>query len=183
MIPQEDIRKSVDYLFKNINLENIQKYKPRQTYNFVINGKGSSGKNTFIECVSRFAPVNNISTITPVKDMASLVELEDNRDFLRQMKELVYRYTNYIDNWVSIHLKPDHLNFIHLREERFFNKTPYTWMIKILVDRPNNNLPEFVKYKDFEFNYHRYRHIIKNDSLELLPHKALQFVQIYCDMI
>lgn len=181
MMSQKDIKKSVDYLFKNVNLKNIQRYKPRQTYNFIINGKANSGKDSFIECVSRFAPVNNISTIDPVKTMGKIVELEDNRDFLKQLKELVYRYTDYINKYIENLIKPGHLNFVHVREEKYFNKSPYTWMIKVLVDRPDNNNNEFIKLSDFNFNYDRYRHIIKNDSLETLPHKALQFVQIYCD--
>lgn len=183
MIKHKDIKKSVDYLFKNINLDNIQRYKPRQAYNFVINGKSHSGKDTFIECVSRFAPVNNISTIDPVKAMGKIVKLEENRDFLKQLKQLVYKYTNYIDKYVGNLIKPGHLNFIHVREEKYFNKSPYTWMIKVLVDRPDNNNREFTNLADFEFHYDRYRHIIKNDSLETLPYKALQFVQIYCDRI
>lgn len=181
MLPKEELVKSVDYLFKNINLKNVQKYKPRQTYNFVINGKSLSGKDSFIECVSRFTLVNNISTIDPIKQMASIVELENNRDFLRHLKELVYRYTNYIDDYVSNHLKPGHLNFVHIREEKYFNKSPYTWMIKVLVDRLDNDSNEFTRLSNFKFNYNRYQHIIKNESLETLPHKALQFVQIYCD--
>lgn len=181
MMSQKDIKKSVDYLFNNYYKDEIQLYIPRQTYNFVINGKSHSGKDTFIECVSRFAPVNNISTIDPIKNMGKIVELEDNRDFLKQLKEIVYRYTNYIDNYVSIHLKPGYLNFVHVREEKYFNKSPYTWMIKVLVDRPDNSYREFNKLSDFDLNYDRYRHIVKNDYLETLPYKALHFVKIYCD--
>lgn len=181
MMSQKDIKKSVDYLFNNHYKDQIEKYIPRQTYNFVINGKSHNGKDSFIECISRFAPVNNISTIDPVKAMGKIVELENNRDFLKQLKQLVYKYTNYIDKYVENLIKPGHLNFIHVREEKYFNKSPYTWMIKVLVDRPDNNDKEFTKLSDFDLNYDRYRHIVKNDSLETLPYKALQFVQIYCD--
>lgn len=178
---KEEMKKFVNTLFLEYFKEPIKLYTPRQTYNFVINGKSGSGKDTFIECVNVFTPVNNISTIDIIKEMAKHVNLEENRDFLKKLKEMVYYYTNYIDHNIQHRIKPYHLNFIHVREEKFFNKSPYTYMIKILIENPNITGNEFVNLKDFEFNRHKYNHIIFNDKLEDLPYKAWEFVKIYCD--
>lgn len=174
MISNKDIKDSINYLFKKQNIKSEQ-YKPRQTYNFIINGPANSGKDSFVECCSRFAPVNNISTIDLVKSMALIVGLEKDREFLNKLKELVYKHTNFIDKSIEMQLKPGYLNFIHVREETFFTKQPYKSMNRILIERPGYGEDRF------KFNPQKYDHIILNVMLEKLPYKAHKFVKIYCD--
>lgn len=175
---KKDIEQSVNYLFREYYNKEIEKFKPRQTYIFIINGMAESGKDTFIECCRRFTDIKNISSVDLIKEMAKVVDLHENREYLHKLKELTYKYTNYIDQQIALKIERNKLNFIHIREEKYFNKIPYKSFGKILIERPG------LKNKfDFEngFNHDLYNHVIINHNIEFLPYKAKTFIEIYCD--
>ena len=73
----------------------------------VINGTGGSGKDTFVEYVSKYAKVYNFSSVDKVKEIAKLIgwtgtKTDKDRKFLSDLKagdrDIFVRRYWYMDN-------------------------------------------------------------------------------------
>ncbi len=92
----------------------------------VINGAGGVGKDTLCDAAEAKYKTRNISTITPIKEIAKLCGwsgAKDNksRRFLSDMKRLCADYNDFPTNWAkaqfdSFLLTDEEILFVHIRE-------------------------------------------------------------------
>ncbi len=93
----------------------------------VINGAGGVGKDTLCDLADKHFGVMNISTITPIKEIAAQCGWDGTKDararrFLSDLKRLCVEYNDFPTNWAleRYHefLKDDSLDilFVHIRE-------------------------------------------------------------------
>ncbi len=93
---------------------------------FVINGSGGVGKDTLCNMASKHFRVRNISSITPIKNIAAICgwggEKNDHaRKFLADLKSVTVAYNDYPTKWVLEEYKKfkesdDEILFVHIRE-------------------------------------------------------------------
>lgn len=94
----------------------------------IINGPGGVGKDTLCEMASRHFKVENISSITPIKEVAALCGWDGKKDdrsrrFLSELKRLTVEYNDFPTLWATSKyrefLKGDaEILFVHIREPR-----------------------------------------------------------------
>src|SRR5574344_92768 len=104
-------------------------------YIIIINGTGGSGKDTFVDMVSKYHKVYNVSSIDKVKEIAKMIgwnggKTDKDRKFLSDLKELTTEYNDMAFKDISDKVKifkdsDDEVMFIHIREPK---------NIKIAVD-------------------------------------------------
>lgn len=92
----------------------------------VINGAGGVGKDTLCDFAAKHFKVKNISSITPIKEIARMCGwdgVKDNkaRKFLSDLKNLCVEYNNYPTVWAKeqydLFLSSDaEIMFLHVRE-------------------------------------------------------------------
>lgn len=95
-------------------------------YVFVINGPGGVGKDTLCDLAAKHFRVYNVSSITPIKELATLCgwhgEKNDRaRKFLADLKGLTVAYNDYPTKWITekYHAfckSEDEVMFVHIRE-------------------------------------------------------------------
>ena len=98
----------------------------------VINGAGGVGKDTLCELAAKHFKILNISSITPVKEIASIVgwrgeKTDKARKFLADMKSLLVEYNDYPTEWAKKRyiefLASDYeVMFVHIREPEEIKK-------------------------------------------------------------
>ena len=92
----------------------------------VINGAGGVGKDTLCDAAATSYITRNISTITPIKEIAALCGwngAKDNksRKFLSDMKRLCADYNDFPTNWAKAQFDSflstdEEILFVHIRE-------------------------------------------------------------------
>ena len=92
----------------------------------VINGAGGVGKDTLCDAAETRYITRNISTITPIKEIAALCGwngAKDNksRKFLSDMKRLCADYNDFPTNWAKAQFDSflktnEEILFVHIRE-------------------------------------------------------------------
>ncbi len=92
----------------------------------VINGAGGVGKDTLCDLAAKHFRVRNISTITPIKELAAMAEWDGRKDdrsrkFLADLKQLCVAYNDFPTNWAyRIYCEflnsDDEILFVHIRE-------------------------------------------------------------------
>ena len=92
----------------------------------VINGAGGVGKDTLCDLTAKHFKVKNISTITPIKDLARMAEWDGSKDdrsrkFLADLKQLCVAYNDFPTNWAYREYKDfltseNEILFVHIRE-------------------------------------------------------------------
>ncbi len=98
----------------------------------VINGAGGVGKDTLCELAAKHFKVKNVSSITPVKEIAKLCGWDGSKDdksrkFLADLKKVLVDYNDYPTVWAEKEYK-DFLNsecdimFVHIRESEEISK-------------------------------------------------------------
>lgn len=103
----------------------------------VINGAGGVGKDTLCDIASKYFKVYNVSSITPIKEIAAICgwrgEKDDrSRKFLSDLKLCTVGYNDYPTRWLSEKYRAflesdDEIMFVHIREaveiEKFVSAT------------------------------------------------------------
>ena len=103
----------------------------------VINGAGGVGKDTLCDLAAKHFRVMNISTITPIKEIAAQCGWDGRKDdrsrrFLSDLKRLCVDYNDYPTNWAmeryNEFMASDlQILFVHIREaeeiKKFVNAT------------------------------------------------------------
>ena len=92
----------------------------------VINGAGGVGKDTLCDIASRHFAVRNISTITPIKELARMADWDGRKDdrsrkFLADLKQLCVNYNDFPTNWAKAQYEDflttdEEILFVHIRE-------------------------------------------------------------------
>ncbi len=92
----------------------------------VINGAGGVGKDTLCELASKHFKVENVSSITPIKEIAALCGWSGRKDdksrkFLADLKRLTVEYNDYPTRWATERyrefvLSDKEIMFLHIRE-------------------------------------------------------------------
>lgn len=92
----------------------------------VINGSGGVGKDTLCDLAAKHFKVKNISTITPVKDLARQADWDGRKDdrsrkFLADLKQLLVNYNDFPTNWAKAQYEKflttdEEILFVHIRE-------------------------------------------------------------------
>ncbi len=98
----------------------------------VINGAGGVGKDTLCEIASKHFRVRNISSITPIKEIAALCGWDGKKDnkarkFLSDLKRLCVEYNNYPTLWAKAQYDEflaadEEIMFVHIREPEEIEK-------------------------------------------------------------
>ena len=92
----------------------------------VINGAGGVGKDTLCELAAKHFKVLNISSITPIKEIAAQCGWDGRKDdrsrkFLSDLKRICVEYNDYPTVWAKEHYdaflaSDDEIMFVHIRE-------------------------------------------------------------------
>ncbi|MCQ2414237.1 MAG: hypothetical protein MJ082_05545 [Clostridia bacterium] len=92
----------------------------------VINGAGGVGKDTLCNLAARHFKVKNISSITPIKNVAKLCGWDGGKDdksrkFLSDLKALTVAYNDYPTRWATEEYRAflasdEQVMFVHIRE-------------------------------------------------------------------
>ena len=92
----------------------------------VINGSGGVGKDTLCDLAAKHLKIENISTITPIKEIAAQCGWDGSKDdksrrFLSDLKKLSADYNDFPTNWALARyhkflLSDDDILFVHIRE-------------------------------------------------------------------
>jgi len=92
----------------------------------VINGAGGVGKDTLCDLSEKHFKIRNISTITPIKELARMCGWDGSKDdrsrkFLADMKQLTVAYNDFPTNWAVKIFKEfletdEQILFVHIRE-------------------------------------------------------------------
>lgn len=92
----------------------------------IINGAGGVGKDTLCEMASKSFKVKNISSITPIKEIAALCGWSGKKDdksrkFLADLKQLTVEYNDYPTSWAVERYREflrsdEQIMFVHIRE-------------------------------------------------------------------
>ena len=92
----------------------------------VINGCGGVGKDTLCDMAAKHYRVKNISSITPIKELAAACgwqgeKTDRARKFLADLKALTVAYNDYPTNWIFERYREflsgeEQLMFVHIRE-------------------------------------------------------------------
>lgn len=156
----------------------------------IINGSGGVGKDTFVECCSKYTPVKNISSVDKVKEAAKILvgwsgeKDEKSRKLLVDLKRLSIEYNNYpikyIEKEIENFKKNDNqqIMFIHIREISEIKK------VKDVIDNvqtlliTSNRVKKIVTNEsDANVEHYNYDYYISNDgTIEELEKKAKTFI-------
>lgn len=168
----------------------------KKTWNFIINGAGTSGKDTFIDLFKKLiikdsnTTVNNISTVDHIKMIAesyfgwNRVKDEKGRRLLSDLKDVSTRYDEGPFKRVLLKISESKkttyiINFIHSREpeeiEKFKNSLDNSYTILI-----RRNVEEsFMNHADQNVEYYTYDFIFNNNSsITDLENKIKSFIEI-----
>lgn len=164
---------------------------------FIINGRGGSGKDTFVQFFSEQAGthfVQNFSTVDYVKDIAYELGWNGEKDnlsrkFLSDLKDMttywadkpfqdvVKRTQVAYDEWRGYGVDSRSFVFIHCREpkeiQRLVDKMPFS-TYSLLIRR--RGLQEYGNHADDEVENFKYDFVIENNyGLDNLKSEAINF--------
>ena len=98
----------------------------------VINGRGGVGKDTLCEAAAARYRVMNVSSITPIKQLAAACgwqgeKTDRARRFLADLKALTAAYNDYPTVWITEQYRAflegeDEILFVHIREGEEISK-------------------------------------------------------------
>ena len=118
----------------------------------VINGAGGVGKDTLCDLAAKHFKVKNVSSITPIKEVAAMCGWDGSKDdksrrFLSDLKRLCVEYNDYPTVWAKARLdeflsSDEEIMFVHIREaeeiEKFVKASDK--IAKTLLVRPGKRL-------------------------------------------
>ena len=154
----------------------------------IINGNGSVGKDLLCELASKYFKIKNISSITPIKEIAKYSGwdgLKDNksRKFLSDLKKLIIDFNDlpfrYVKDEYDKYINDNNeILFIHIREANEIDKVKNyignDKCITLLILRDihklwGNTSDDCVNNYDYIFE--------NNDELEIIETKFCKFLE------
>ncbi|MBQ8350846.1 MAG: hypothetical protein IJY20_02225 [Clostridia bacterium] len=143
---------------------------------FVINGRGGVGKDTLCDFAARAFSVKNVSSITPVKELAAQVgwqgeKTDRARRFLSDLKALLVDYNDYPTVWATeqyhAFLASDaQIMFLHIREGKEIDKFVRATAGQaktLLIRRAAVHQEAYGNRSDDEVENYTYDYIFDND--------------------
>lgn len=151
----------------------------------IINGTGGSGKDTFVEFVSKYKKTFNFSSVDKVKKIATQIgwtgsKTEKDRKFLSDLKKLTTEYNDMSFNDIKENVKSflnsdSEIMFIHIREPEEIKRAALEFNTKTLLIKRNGVDNISSNYSDANVENYEYDFIIYNTTLEELEKEALNF--------
>ena len=145
----------------------------------VINGAGGVGKDTLCDLADKHFGVMNISTITPIKEIAAQCGWDGTKDararkFLSDLKRLCVEYNDFPTNWAleryHSFLKDDSLDilFVHIREageiKKFVDATGGEAKTLLIRGGDRMNKAHYGNVSDDEVENYEYDYYFVNDK-------------------
>ena len=146
----------------------------------VINGAGGVGKDTLCDSAAARYKTRNISTITPIKEIAAQCGwngAKDNksRKFLSDMKKLCADYNDFPTNWAKAQFDDflttdEEILFVHIREGTEIAKfvAATEGVAKTLLirggERFNRRCGQYGNASDDDVENYKYDYYFNNDT-------------------
>ena len=154
----------------------------------IINGYGGSGKDTFVEFVSKYNKVYNFSSVDKVKEIAKLIgwngkKDEKDRKFLSDLKKLTTEYNDMSFNSIKdavndFKTSDDEIMFIHIREPEEIQRAALEFNAKTLFIKRDSIDKITSNYSDASVENYNYDYVINNTTLEDLDTQAKNFYEL-----
>ena len=158
---------------------------------FIINGQGGVGKDTICACAARYFRVRNVSSITPIVEIAKFAGWDwektlKARRLLAQLKEaftafndLSFRYC--MDAYEAFLQSDDEILFLHVREPREIERLRRAIgpsCRTLLVRRPDLAARQYGNQADDGVGAYAYDLYFDNEPpLDTLPERVKNFFQ------
>lgn len=158
----------------------------------IINGVGGCGKDTLIEILSNYHKVKNISSITPVKEIASCCgwngeKTDKARKFLSDLKQLLTEFNEFPMQYLLKEQEEflsfdEEILFVHIREpheiEKFKNASKTLTYTLLVTPREDLQNKVYGNKSDDEVNNYEYDFIFANDKpLDIIEKEWVDFVE------
>lgn len=157
----------------------------------VINGRGGVGKDTLCEAAAARFRVMNVSSITPIKQLAALCgwsgeKTDRARRFLADLKALTAAYNDYPTAWITEQYRAfleggDEILFVHIREgeeiRKFVDAT--NGDAKTLLVRADRRMPSHTygnASDDMVENYQYDYYFDNDDAPEVAGERFISFL-------
>ena len=161
----------------------------------VINGAGGVGKDTLCDLAAKHFKVKNISTITPIKDIAKLCGWDGSKDnksrrFLSDFKKLCAEYNDFPTMWAKGQYEDflqtdEEILFVHIREADEIKKfvTATAGAAKTLLVRGGKRMSseKYGNVSDDDVENYNYDLYFMNDST--LEDAERDFVALLSEII
>ena len=154
----------------------------------IINGYGGSGKDTFVEFVSKYNKVYNFSSVDKVKEIAKLIgwngkKDEKDRKFLSDLKKLTTEYNDMSFNSIKdavndFNNSDSEIMFIHIREPEEIKRATLEFNAKTLFIKRDSIDKITSNYSDASVENYNYDYVINNTTLEDLDTQAKNFYEL-----
>ena len=168
----------------------------------IINGKGTSGKDTFVNIVNNYVPTENYSSIDLIRKVATQLGYNGgktikDRKFLSDMKVLATEYNDAPNNdiidkvlkFIYCKQNKNQLLFIHIREPKEiqrlvdFCKESNIEVSTLLIKRENLESVEYGNMADDNVYNYDYDFVINNDgTLDDLLNTAIWYLRRILDI-
>lgn len=153
----------------------------------VINGTGGSGKDTFVEFVSKYTNVINFSSVDKVKEVAKVAgwdggKTEKDRKFLSDLKVLTTEYNDMpfrsmADKVDEFRESDAEIMFLHIREPENIERAVNVFGAKSLLIKRVGLENIASNYSDANVDNYDYDYQIENDTLSGLEQSAILFIE------
>ena len=158
----------------------------------VINGAGGVGKDTLCEFAEKHYKVMNISSITPIKEIAAMCgwngeKTDKARKFLSDLKALSIEYNDYPTLWATekyneFLLSDAEIMFVHIREAaeitKFVEATEGKARTLLVRGGERMKKSSYGNASDDEVENYRYDYYFVNDkSLEAAERDFVEFLK------
>lgn len=150
----------------------------------IINGKGKSGKDTFVKLVNKYVKAQNYSSVSLIREIAKHLGYDDNRKnekdrkFLSDLKMLSTEYNDAPFNDMILTIltflynkdNKNELLFIHVREpheiQRLMDyaKESNIYMTTLLIERDELDDVAYGNIADDNVNFYNYNYTLHNDG-------------------
>ena len=145
----------------------------------VINGSGGVGKDTLCDMAAKHYKVRNVSSITPIKELAAQCgwsgeKNEKSRKFLSDLKRLTTEFNDFPTKWIyneflEFMTTDEEIMFVHIRESEEIDKFVHITgnKARTLLIRGGNRFADKAKYgnaSDDLVEEYNYDHYFTNDN-------------------
>lgn len=158
---------------------------------FIINGAGGVGKDTICSCAAQYFRVCNISSITPILEVAKAGGWDGEktlaaRRLLSRLKEVFTEYNDLsfqycIKQYQAFEQSADEILFLHVREPKEIHRLKQyigSSCRTLLIRRPDVSSQHYGNHSDDDVESYAYDLYFDNlPPLETLPERVKKFFE------